>query len=628
MKNRFISTIIFVAVLFLFFFSNQDYSLSMSKYIFDNNKESTELNKRIENSIYTDSSRKEDKYLVCLWRKSVSDDYIKEKMFEEYHYDMKCFDNDDASSDEIDCYISSYRKVMSDYYRIFNYEFLDYYSIENSDVVYVGEYTGTLILYADKSNIESFFSNKEVQGISPFKISKIESECHIALPQIEADVVAGTGYNSGNGFTGLGVKVGIVEADSGRYDPNAVQLSTIPSTQLSYVDNYYTFDINGNPLDAVTPVITNHATRITSLIVGQSVIDNNLTYVGVVPNATVFQTAAFDSVTILTGINALLNQGVTIINCSAGCASSGSYNALDQEVDNIIYSTKVTFIKSAGNGVYGNYYITSPGLAYNAITVGAARTKEGKITQNYPPYSMASFSCYQEDSVLTNKPDICAPGSFIGCVVGNYNNRYVSGTSYSTALVSGVAAQLQQAKSSLKTNYLALKSILLVGAQYQKMIHTSQSSDNPRLQDELFLYNKSGAGFINAKNSMDVLLVNHNGNNWFELSTAINGTSDYSAWIYLYSNQRIRVVLTYEKADNDNIGMNGYENCLSLNIVDYSNNLVATSSSLYNNVKVLEFCPTVSGFYRIENVLMFHKTYLNQVYMRISFSWIIENTSS
>ena len=194
---------------------------------------------------------------------------------------------------------------------------------------------------------------------------------------------------------------------------------------------------------------------------------------------------------VINGISQLAELGVTVINYSGGSGNTLDYPSYDREVDNIIKSTGISFVVSAGNE--GNNdpaddpddpqypCITSPGKAYNAITVGNLRTKSGTYASVTTTYSMSSSSSYAENSNIANKPDVVAPGSYIAYVSSGTTVSSSSGTSCAAPLITGVVAQLHQYRNSIKVNPTLTKAMLLIGASNDKISTTN---------NKLFIYFK------------------------------------------------------------------------------------------------------------------------------------------
>ncbi len=289
-------------------------------------------------------------------------------------------------------------------------------------------------------------------------------ESNIALEQIRSDWLNGTKsvkYNTGCGYTGDGVKVGVIELN-GRYDEKAPQLSSIEGTSL--------FTINTSGTVSKTATKTNHATLVTSIIAGQAR-DAKCSYEGVAPFSTVYQMPITANVSdLIAGVIELSTKGVDVINFSGRLDYSSNYNLIDKMLDRVLYQLNVVFVTSAGNNGSGSMVVGSPGKGYNVITVGNAVTKSNVTTAiTTSTFDIDKTSAYYEPDYLPNKPDLAAPGNYISCLLSSGSVYCDSGTSFSAPMVTGVIAQMLEANPELEGNPVAIKANLLLGADYDKM---------------------------------------------------------------------------------------------------------------------------------------------------------------
>lgn len=182
-----------------------------------------------------------------------------------------------------------------------------------------------------------------------------------------------------------------------------------------------------------------------------------------------------------------LTYGIRIINLSLGhpVTEPSATDPLCQAVGRAVASG-ITVIASAGN--YGTTSagapvlggITSPGNSPLALTVGALDT-HGTIDPSddtVPPFSSRGPARYE----IAVKPDVVAPGTrvvsleaqnaYIGAIYPNYHiagsgkNAYLrlSGSSMSTAMVSGGVALLLKAQPSLSP--AQVKIAIQMGARF------------------------------------------------------------------------------------------------------------------------------------------------------------------
>jgi len=479
---------------------------------------------------------------------------------------------------EAEHFLEEKRSIVKREYTDSNQAFADEYISDSQQLLYEGEYTPTLAIEATVSEIKAYAELDDVESIAFYEELICEPDLDTVLTQVGADSSTGTkstSYNSGAGYKGSGIKIGIIEAGSGRYDASSPHLTGLSSTQLSYVANP---KADGT---YVTPTVTTHATKVTAIIVGKAVTISGKTYEGVVPLATVYQTGASTTTDVYTGFQALVNKGVNVINYSGGSTTTG-YHAADKEIDRLISTTNVTFVKSAGNS---SGEITSPGKALNAITVGNAQTKTSSTAAASAPYALSATSSYTEASYLPNKPDISAPGSYITTAASTSSTTTGSGTSYAAPIVTGILAQSMQRISSLKTNPYSAKAYLLLCADSSKM-----STSGNAIAGNSYLREKSGAGLVAAKN---ILLGSTSRTATFTATgTSNSGTYSYTA------GQKLRVVLVFGKKNTLSITSSSNMDDVDLKLINSATgSTVASSVSTRNNVEIIEYTIPSNGTY-------------------------------
>ncbi len=486
-------------------------------------------------------------------------------------------------ANEMNRYINAERNIIRREYELQNKSFINACSIESNKVIYCGQYTSTIIIEATPKDILRIASLSDVENVSYFNDYKQDSELNIALSQINADRETGTKssrYNSGSGFTGVGVIIGVIEANEGMYDSTAPQLTGIPSSKLTYISNYHT---DGSE---IIPTVNDHATKVVSIIMGKSKSSSDgYFYEGVAPDATVYQTSVTYTSDVYNAINLLASKGVHIINYSGGVATSG-YDKYDEEIDRMLNCLKITFVKSAGNT---SGEISSPGKALNAITVGNLETKSGGKTALSAPFSIYASSSYYEDYYLPNKPDLVAPGTYISTWKPNNIITSGTGTSYSAPIITGVIAQLMQRTPSLMNNPYRTKSLIVSFSSNSSV----SSTNNPTTDLNGLLRDKSGAGMIDAQQFIK-------GFSHANYVIKLNGSSySYNTASY-ESGQRIRVVLAFFKSNTLPITSASNMDNLDLRIKDSNGNIVATSASSRNNIEIIEYTIPSDGIYTIE----------------------------
>lgn len=167
--------------------------------------------------------------------------------------------------------------------------------------------------------------------------------------------------------------------------------------------------------------------------------------------------------TLFEGIDWAIEKGVDVLNMSLGF---NYYEPMFTQVFEILIEQyEILPVVSVGNEYLGNS--SSPGNAYNALTVGAVE----RMTRNKLDVAFFSsgaslvFPTEQENKVVT-KPDVVAPGvQVFSCIPpmlrpgGAFLYTYMNGTSMAAPHVAGVAALLMGAnpKASVTDVAQALK---------------------------------------------------------------------------------------------------------------------------------------------------------------------------
>ncbi len=494
---------------------------------------------------------------------------------------------DIAVSEEYDEYLKSRRSVLKREYSRLNNGFVKTNNIDAENILYNSCYSGTMIVKATKEEIERYAKLDIVELISLYLEEPVKPAMDNTLAQIGVYCEGGTGYTLPNGwvaYDGYGIKVGVLEASNendagGRYDSSNPHLRG--NIRIQFVDNVRE---DGT---TVPYVIDSHATVVTSIIAGRTQTVNSASYTGVVPFATVYQMAVAYQRDVLTGIIQLVDRGVTVINYSAGVNNGSTYTSIDKEVDRLVTELNVVFVTAAGNRGALDGNVISPAKALNVISVGNAKTQTLQAQLCESPYEMNFDSSYKEEGYLPNKPDIAAPGT-VGYVENNGEVEMSWGTSLSAPIVTGVVAQMMQAKSILKGDPLKVKAALLHAAESSKILTTQNFSVGDELRE------KSGAGLVNAINAVT--------NSFGAKKISINSEPNIAVTteeFYLYEGQKIRAVLVFDKRNDKVISSSG--DCDDIDFyleTAETNSLVSYSRSSRNNVEIIDYTVANTGRYK------------------------------
>lgn len=383
--------------------------------------------------------------------------------------------SEEESNEYVQTYIEAEREVASELYAANNNSFVaENFMARDMSVTYVSQYSPCVFADLTMTKIAELIESDDVVSIeyvnndasleatddagtdATISMSSIEA----AMEVIAADQAIGT-YN----VTGAGVKIGQIEkacpeVSSVIVNPNGCNTK---ERVWSNLENCFVMQETSHP-DNVYLIMSTIA-----------------------PDATYYATGGCSSNDVNSSrgsffeqVEWLLSQGVNIINMSEGYYDKlNEYDVRSRWVDHIAYNHDVHFVKSAGNKNSttntGND-VSSPGMAYNIITVGA--------TGMTYPYEIESYSSYNDWGIgryvfRTNKPDICAPGNFAG----------ITGTSYSTPLVTATIALLCDYRPYLKTRQHTVKAILAASTGKETRKYVSD-------QNDFAIY---GAGIVDAR---------------------------------------------------------------------------------------------------------------------------------
>ncbi|HEY8464305.1 MAG TPA: S8 family serine peptidase [Bacillota bacterium] len=510
---------------------------------------------------WLDNSKTEDLITVAIWITGIDNQKIAQAVKEE----LKIVDLKKESKEKLNLYLTEKRLKAKDEYKLKNQKFaVRYVNRQQEAVVFTSGYAPFIIVKLEKEDIAKLGEDPEVTTVDLFKNAVKEDEVTYSIPNITANYTRDTLNLKGNG-----VKVGVVE--SGYADKTNAQLA----------DRDIIFDV---PDSTARTRLSTHATIVSSLIVGKTQ--------GIVPLATLYVVAALTRLQDYQKIEWLIDQGVTVINYSAGYSDQrGEYSDMAKWIDHLGNQHQVHFVKSAGNANGSNYLISDPGMAYNAIVTGSIYDHDSAREPYWNDDTLSTFSCYAENSG-GYKPDLTAPGQ--GISVAGYSNY--NGTSFAAPHVTAVLTQLLEYRSNLITNNSLLKAICAAGTFHRTATDYGSYSLSP------YYSNQEGAGVVDAKTAYDIVANSTYAD--LELTTA---QFPYEMTINVAAaNRPVRVSLAWLKQNNvvtgSHPGATVTENNLSdLDLVIYgpSGNYVAGSMSAGNNLELVEFVPSTAGTYRI-----------------------------
>ncbi|WP_179865622.1 MULTISPECIES: S8 family serine peptidase [unclassified Bacillus (in: firmicutes)] len=261
------------------------------------------------------------------------------------------------------------------------------------------------------NKVKSLLNSKVVKAVWPNNVIKIEPPkategVQDSTKKMETEVFPGVSKLHAEGFTGKGVKVGVIDtgidynhpdltdaykgyrAQPG-VDPKSISPSSVKG--WDFVDNdadpmettYDDWKKSGlaekDPLTGST-FYTEHGTHVSGIIAGRGKNNTDYAVTGVAPDADLYvyrvlgKFGSGSTENVLGGIDKAVSDGMDVINLSLGANMNDPENVESLAVNNAVLSG-VTAVVSAGNSGDGMYSLGAPGAAALAITVGANDTK-------------------------------------------------------------------------------------------------------------------------------------------------------------------------------------------------------------------------------------------------------------
>jgi serine protease AprX len=503
-----------------------------------------------------------DPVAVAVWLKPI--DYA--KIDTEVKEKLQIINLEKETADKINLYITTKRTLSA----AANLVLLDSFIAQNlkkENVIFVSKYAPLILVSLQKKDIEILNKNVAVQNLDLFVNAKKEDDTAYSIPNINANYTRDT-----LNLKGTGVKVGIVESGY----PNKT------NSQLS--DRSITFDISDSEAASRLSI---HATIVTSIIVGKTQ--------GIAPNASIYAVGALSRLEDYQKIEWLIDQGVVVINYSAGYSGGrGTYSDMAKWIDHLGNQHNVHFVKSSGNTSLSNILISDPGMAYNAIVTSSMYDHDSPNEPYWPDDTFSTFSCYGETSG-GYKPDLSAPGE--GISVAGYTNY--SGTSLAAPHVTGVLAQLIGYRANLTTVNSCIKALTAAGTTHKTCSDYGDYAMSPNYS------NREGAGVVDAKGAYNCV----SGNTYTNQQLSVSQFPYQRTFSVTTTARPVRVSLTWLKQNTisapSHPGAAVTERLLSdLDLEVYAPNgtLVASSVSAINNVELVEFTPTTTGTYTIRVV--------------------------
>lgn len=416
------------------------------------------------------------------------------------------------------------------------------------------------------------------------RVGIVEVRPQVSIYQENSGVLLETRTFSGRiaaGFTG---------ADAQYNNPylsgsivNTTHLGSLPS-DIAYWNAYP--NVNRIPTKASLLERISHATNVAGVI--RMYHDEDDRERGIAPWATFWAGGGSNSAELQTAIQNAIGTGANNPqgNCSVVNMSYGGSTAMSAHTrfaDSVIFNNNVTLVKSAGNtGNMQDHWVTSPGNAYNIITVG---NLDDNGTVRWNDDSIRASSSYGL-ATARMKPELVAPGTNIRTTstADPWNNAVVTGTSFAAPHVTGTVALMIEAEAYVAGWPELIKAILMCNA-----LHNVPNAPGTRAATGCIITNQSVEHVKNPNANMG----------W--ATGAVGGDCNPASggdWVFnLNAGQRIRFVLCWPQ--NPNWGpndANGYAARPSadydlhlIRVVNGQENIVSFSNSSLNNFEIIDY---------------------------------------
>lgn len=428
---------------------------------------------------------------------------------------------------------------------------------EVSPVVYAELPAGLVSRLAERGDVERVYDAD----------NRNEDYMDVARASINAHWV-----ESAYGFNGSGSNIAIIEDSRVDFDNNCL------------VNNLGT----RVPGDAN---VDQHATATAGMAAS-----NNATVRGIAPGAGIYSAngTTYSDANMSAAIDAAAsNTHISNNSWGPNCGGAdGSMNVHARHADYVVRYLWDTVIAAAGNNgtCSGGEFVGGVAAGYNVIAVG---NYDDNGTTDSTDNSMNSSSSYLDPTSPHSdreKPEVAAPGTNITslvmanpgeCPTGNVG----SGTSYSSPMVAGVAAQLMHANTSLRVYPESVKALIMAGATHN-------------IEGDRRLSEFDGVGGVNALASYSSLASSN-----YTWRYVTPSSFDANGYItidlgYVYAGERLKVALVWDSNPASNYSTDPLNADLDLNVVGPG--VSQWSSSWDNSYETVDITVPASGSYQIK----------------------------
>ncbi|NLE75659.1 MAG: S8 family peptidase [Chloroflexi bacterium] len=446
------------------------------------------------------------------------------------------------------------------------------------EIVYVSPDTPLIIARLPKSAVLALSTHPAVAEVWETKVMEEE------INTVKNSVYAPNVWTAG--FTGTGVKVGISEVGG----------------KAATANPYLSLASNASSISCANSA---HGTAVAGIL--RAYRSTDTTYRGMAYGATAYYHGACNGswTNLKNGWSSLRSKGAKAINSSWGADTNRVMDYTDKEIDTYFRNYGIFMVKSAGNRGAGTGCpasdgdVTSPGLAYNVMSVGNYNNKR---TTAWGDDTMANTcSSWGDPKSGRNdreKPEVAAPGTNIKATrtaspwIGNVG----SGTSYAAPVVTGQAALLMQKNTGLQGWPEPLKAIIMASAMNGvNQAYRGAGGSGPRVSEA------AGAGGVDFSYAYD---ITRGYRGTFKKATVYYssfGSAGYFRYnVYWPVGKKVRVALAWDTnpAKTNYNATSVPSSDLDLRVF-LGSTRKAYSSTYDNTYEIVEFTTTAAGTYQV-----------------------------
>ncbi len=380
------------------------------------------------------------------------------------------------------------------------------------------------------------------------------------------------------GMLGQGIRVAAINVSGGLVEAGSLVLRPVVQDPLFMCQG----QVDAHATSVVGAMI---ARRIT--IFGQTVGEE-----GAAPGLTVRAAGSCttNSVELMDLSSRAADWGARVFNLSWGLDTRSMLGAVDRFYDDLVFNRWRSVVKSAGNRPclpVGGDAVTTPGLAYNVVTVGGYDNRQTFDLGDDVIDVCASFGNPISLHGDREKPELAAPSVDVEVVTaGPANLARVTGTSIAAPQVTAAAALLIEGNSRLSIWPEIVRALLMATA-------THNIEGSRRLSD------RDGAGGVRADTARQLLSDTGRWDGLHYRCDSATPTLLHLATLQASPRTRHRVVLSWSTDPSDSHYASQPSADIDLSVVDGNGRTVASSMSFDNSFEIVEFDVMTAGSFTL-----------------------------